>query len=140
MLSSKDSPFPGVLCMEIPLHHVHHWPNQKQRIMACFSFLWVGLICITYVKIPQDVLKMISGHVGTKNGVLRMLSLLQYCSREFFLRIPITISLATNTFISSGLVSSHLFSHAQGFWSAPSLSSSIGSLSPFVCCFSEFCA
>ena len=52
-----------VLCMEISLHHVHHWPNQKQRIMICFSLLWVGLIWITDMKIPQDVLKMISGHV-----------------------------------------------------------------------------
>ena len=118
-----------VLCMEISLYHVHHWPNQKQRIMICFSLLWVGLVWITDVKIPQDVLKMISGHVVTKNGMLRMLSLLQYCSREFFLRIPITIRCTTNTFISSGLVSSRLFSHAQGFWSTPSLSNSIGSLS-----------
>ena len=64
-----------------------------------------------------------------------MLSLLQYCSREFFLRIPITIRWATNTFMSSGLVSSQLFSHAQGFSSTPSLSNSIGSLSPlsFAC-------
>ena len=52
--------------MEIPLHHVHHWPNQKQRIMACLSLLWVGLIWITDVEIPQDVLKMISGYVVTK--------------------------------------------------------------------------
>ena len=124
-----------VLCTEIPLHHVHHRPNQKQRIMVCFSPWWVGLIWITDVKIPQDVLKMISGHVVTKNGMLRMLSLLQYCSREFFLRIPITIRWATNTFISSRVVSPHLFSHAQGFWSVPSLSNSIGSLSPlsFAC-------
>ena len=54
------------LCMEISLHHVHHWPNQKQRIMICFSLQWVGLIWITDVKIPQDVLKMISGHVVAK--------------------------------------------------------------------------
>ena len=52
--------------MEIPLHHLHHWPNQKQRIMVCFSLQWVGLIWIADVKIPQDVLKMISGHVVTK--------------------------------------------------------------------------
>ena len=52
--------------MEIPLHHVHHWPNQKQRIMVCFSLWWVGLIWIADAKIPQDVLKMISGHVVTK--------------------------------------------------------------------------
>ena len=78
---------------------------------------------------------MISGHVVTKKCMLRMLSLLQYCSREFFLRIPITIRWATNTFISSGLVSSQLFSHTQVFWSIPSLSNSIGSLSPlsFAC-------
>ena len=55
-----------VLCMEIPLHHVHHWPNQKQRIMICFSLLGLGLIWITDVKILQDVLKMISGHVVAK--------------------------------------------------------------------------
>ena len=67
MLSSKGSSFPGpVLCTEIPLHHVHHWPNQKQRIMVCFSLWWVGLIWIAGMKIPQDVLKMISGHVVTK--------------------------------------------------------------------------
>ena len=34
--------------------------------MVCFSPRWVGLIWITDVKIPQDVLKMISGHVVTK--------------------------------------------------------------------------
>ena len=34
--------------------------------MICFSLLWVGLIWITDVKIPQDVLKMISGHVVTE--------------------------------------------------------------------------
>ena len=80
-----------VLCTEISLHHVYHWPNQKQRIMICFSLLWVGLIWITDVKIPQDVLKMISRHVVAKNGFLRMMSLHQYGSREFFLRIPMTI-------------------------------------------------
>ena len=123
------------LCTEISLHHVHYWPNQKQRIIICFSLLWIGLIWITDMKIPQDVLKVISGHAVAKNGMLRMLSLLQYCSREFFLRIPITIRWATNTFISSGLVSYQLFSHAQGFWSTPSLSNSIASLSPlsFAC-------
>ena len=54
------------LCMEISLHHVNHWPNQKQRIMICFSLLWVALIWITDVKIPQDVSKTISGHVVAK--------------------------------------------------------------------------
>ena len=103
-----------VLCMEISLHHIHHWPNQKQRIMICFSLLWVGLIWITDMKIPHDVLKMISGHIVPKNCMLRMLSLLQYCSRELFLRIPITIRCATNTFISSGLVSSQLFIYNWG--------------------------
>ena len=124
-----------VLWIEFSLHHVHHWPNQKQRIMICFSLLWVGLIWITDMKIPQDVLKMISGHVVAKSGMLRMLSLFQNCSREFFLRIPTTIRWATNTFISSGLVSSQLFSHAQGFLPTPSLSNSIGSFSPlsFAC-------
>ena len=34
--------------------------------MICFSLLWVGFIWITDVKIPQDVLKMISGHVVAK--------------------------------------------------------------------------
>ena len=103
--------------------------------MICLSLLWVGLIWITDMKIPQDVLKMISGHVVAKNGMLRMLSLLQYCSREFFLRMPITIRWATNTFISSRLVSSQLFSCTQGFWSTPSLSNSMGYLSPlcFAC-------
>ena len=65
---------------------------------------------------------------GQNNGILRMLSLLQYCSRELFLRIPITIRWATNTLILSGIVSSQLFSYAEGFWSWPSLSNSIGSL------------
>ena len=82
------------------------------------------------MKIPQDVLKTISGHVVAKKDVLRMLSLLQYYSREFFLRIPIAIRWATNTIISSGLVFSQLFSHAQGFWSSPSLSNSIECLLP----------
>ena len=52
-----------VLCMEISLHYVHHWPNQKLRIMICFSLLWVGLIWITDMKIPQDILKTMCGHV-----------------------------------------------------------------------------
>ena len=55
-----------VLCTEISLQHVHHWPNEKQRIMICFSLLWIGLIWITNIKIPQDVLKTISGHVVAK--------------------------------------------------------------------------
>ena len=60
-----------VLCMEISLHHVHHWPNQKQRIMVCFFLLWVGLIWITDMKIPQDVLKTISGHVAAKKWCVK---------------------------------------------------------------------
>ena len=32
----------------------------------CLSLQWVGLIWITDVKIPQNVLKMISGHVVAK--------------------------------------------------------------------------
>ena len=34
--------------------------------MVYFALWWVGLIWITDVKIPQDVLKTISGHVVTK--------------------------------------------------------------------------
>ena len=60
-----------VLCTEISLHHVHHWPNQKQRIMICFSLLWVGLIWITDMKICQDVLKMIFGHVVAKKWCIK---------------------------------------------------------------------
>ena len=62
----KIVPFLACTLYGNSLHHVHHWPNQKQRNMACFSLWWVGLIWITDVKIPQDVLKMISGHVVTK--------------------------------------------------------------------------
>ena len=40
------------------------------------------------MKISQDILKMISGHVVAKNDMLRMLSLLQYCSREFSWESP----------------------------------------------------
>ena len=56
--------------------------------MICFSLLWVGLIWITDMKIPQDVLDMISGHVVAEKWHVKMLSLLQYCSREFFLENP----------------------------------------------------
>ena len=67
VLSSRDSSFPGLYFVQkFLLHHLHHWPNQKQRIMVCFSPWWVGLIWIADVKIPQDVLKTISGHVVTK--------------------------------------------------------------------------
>ena len=72
MLSSKESSFSG-LCFiqEISLHHVHHWPNQKQRIMVYFSLQWVDLIWITDMKISQDVLKTISGHVVAKKWHVR---------------------------------------------------------------------
>ena len=138
VLSSKESSFPGMhfvwkfLCI---MSTIGLTKNRESWFAS--QHLWDGLIWITVMKIPQDVLKMIleSVHVVAENGMLRMLSLLQYCSREFFLRIPITIRWATNTFISSGLVSSQLFSCAQGFWSTPSLSNSIRSLSPlsFAC-------
>ena len=50
--------------------------------MICFSFLWIGLIWISDMKIPQDVLKIIFGYEVAENDVLRMQSLLQNCSRE----------------------------------------------------------
>ena len=93
MLSSRDSSFPGLYFVQKFLCIMSTIGLTKNRgSWSSFSPQWVGLIWIADVKIPQDVLKMISGHVVTKKWhVEECMSLLQYCSREFFLRIPITI-------------------------------------------------
>ena len=64
------------------------WPNQKWRIMICFSLLWVGLIWITDVKIPQDVLKMISGHVVAKKWCVKNVVSIPILFKRIFLENP----------------------------------------------------
>ena len=140
VLSSKESSFPGLyfawkfLCI---MSTIGLTKNRGSWFAS--PFLWVGLIWITDMKIPQDVLKIISGHVVAKNGMLRMLFLLQYCSREFFLRMPITIRWATNTFISIGLVSSPIIQLCTRIL-ANTLTQQFNSVFvPIVFCLSEFC-
>ena len=129
-----------VLCMEVPLHHVHHWPNQKQRIMVCFSLQWVGLIWITDVEIPQDVLKTISGHVVTKKWHVEN----AVCTPILFQRI----------FLENSHNNKMSYKYLHFIWTCifPFIQSCTRVLVsthtqqfnrifvPFVFCFSEFCA
>ena len=69
MLSSKDSSFPGLYFVQKFLCIMSTIGLTKNRgSWSAFSLWWVGLIWIADVKIPQDVLKTISGHVVTKKS------------------------------------------------------------------------
>ena len=121
--------------MEIPLHHVHHWPNLKQRIMVCFSLLWVGLIWIADVKIPQDVLKMISGHVVTKKWHVENAVSTPILFQRIFLENSHNNKMSYKYLHFIQICIFPFIQSCTRFWSAPSLSSSIRSLSPlsFAC-------
>ena len=67
MLSSKDSSFPGLYFVQKFLCIMSTIVLTKNRgSWSASPFGGLGLIWIADMKIPQDVLEMISGHVVTK--------------------------------------------------------------------------